>query len=193
VRTVDDDHILPAGHLARIAECINRDPAAIWTTGEVSYLNGLLYGGSPTALQLGPAGVGCAVSSLADNWAIADGSTVYPREVFDRGLLMEESGYGSSYLEYGAYLYSRGYISKCANEECVIHNVDRATIERPLTLESRAFAAIVYNCFFRPKSSNIARFMVPLILRGIAQKSVVHLVKCYRRARLRWRVATPCS
>ena len=56
---------------------------AIWTTGERAFLNGKSVGIAQTATQLGSAGVGEAIVRPDDNWGIADGSTIYPRQIYD--------------------------------------------------------------------------------------------------------------
>src|SRR5579871_6053382 len=40
VRTMDDDHTLPAGHLALCCDAVARDPQALWTCGERSFIDG---------------------------------------------------------------------------------------------------------------------------------------------------------
>src|SRR5271166_1199338 len=104
IRTMDDDHIFPPDHLSRCLAAVQTDRNAIWTTGEHGFIGGRLIGIAVTAGQLGPAGVGEPVQDVNDNWGIADGSTIYPREVFDRGFRMiEEFEFGSSYLEFEAH------------------------------------------------------------------------------------------
>jgi hypothetical protein len=111
---MDDDHTLPAGHLSDCLAAVRSDPHAIWTTGENGFVAGRSIGLAATAGQLGPAGVAEPVENVDDNWAIADGSTIYPRAIFDRGFRMiEEFGFGSSYLEFGAYLYQHGWKCRC--------------------------------------------------------------------------------
>jgi len=40
VRTMDDDHILPPGHLSACVSAVQSDPTAIWTTGEHGFVAG---------------------------------------------------------------------------------------------------------------------------------------------------------
>jgi glycosyltransferase involved in cell wall biosynthesis len=88
IRTMDDDHILPPDHLAKCLQAASTDANAIWTTGEIGYLQGQLVDSAEVANQLGPSGVGERIENPDDNWGIADGSTIYPRNVFDRGFRM---------------------------------------------------------------------------------------------------------
>jgi glycosyltransferase involved in cell wall biosynthesis len=166
IRTMDDDHILPPEHLEQCLGAIADDPHSIWTTGEIGFVNNQFSGQAKTAQQLCPAGVGEAVRDVDNNWAIADGSTIYPRLVFDRGYrLIETYGYGSSYLEFGAYLYHRGFRSRCIPNAYVEHYANEATVNRyhPEALESWLFASLCYNLYFRVN--------YPLALKYIASYS----------------------
>jgi glycosyltransferase involved in cell wall biosynthesis len=159
VRTMDDDHILPPGHLSRCLEAVERDPNAIWTTGEIAFVDGGPISKADTANQLGPAGVGEPIKNLDDNWGIADGSTIYPRPLFDRGLQMvEDFGFGSSYLEFGAYVYSRGWKSRCITNAAVEHHVVELSQPDPL---SCVFASICFNRHFRPDALRLIRHLLP--------------------------------
>jgi glycosyltransferase involved in cell wall biosynthesis len=178
IRTMDDDHILPPDHLARCLASVKDDPGAIWTTGELGYLNGIPVGLAETANQLGPAGVGEAIEDRDNNWGIADGSTIYPREVFDRGFRMvEEFGFGSSYLEFGAYLYKNGWRCRCIPGAEVMHYA--TTLGRPDPLSQR-FASICFNHYFRPNVFRLARYLVP------HWRNWIKLRRLFERADLRW-------
>ena len=127
IRTVDDDHTFPPGHFAQCWEALRSDPLSIWTTGETSFIDGKRHAVAPTANQLHPSGLGSPVADLDNNWSIADGSTIYPGHVFESGYRMiEDYPFGSSYLEFGALLYYRGYRSRCLRGALVEHH---ATIE----------------------------------------------------------------
>jgi glycosyltransferase involved in cell wall biosynthesis len=159
IRTMDDDHILPPGHLSKCLAALQTDRNAIWTTGEDGFIEGRSVGISETAGQLGPAGVGEPVQDVDDNWGIADGSTIYPREVFDRGFRMiEEFEFGSSYLEFGAYLYRHGWKCRCIAGAVVEHHVTALSQPDPL---SHRFASICYNRYFRPNAIRLLRHLAP--------------------------------
>jgi glycosyltransferase involved in cell wall biosynthesis len=179
IRTMDDDHTLPADHFAQCLEALKADPAAIWTTGEIGYLAGEFVGIAKVANQLGPSGVGEAVQDGDDNWGIADGSTIYPREAFDRGFRMvEEFGFGSSYLEFGAYLYKNGWKCRCIPEALVEHhagfysNPDRV---------SHLFASICFNRYFRPDPLRLAQYLAP------HWRDWMKLRKLFEKAGRRWK------
>ncbi|HTD14413.1 MAG TPA: glycosyltransferase family 2 protein [Chthoniobacterales bacterium] len=159
IRTMDDDHILPPDHLSTCLAAVRSDPNAIWTTGEHGFIAGEFVGIARTANQLGPAGVGEPIERFDNNWGIADGSTIYPREVFDQGFRMvEEFGFGSTYLEFGAYLYQRGWMCRCIPGAVVEHHVD--SLSRPDVLSQR-FASICFNRYFRPNAVRLMRYIIP--------------------------------
>jgi len=95
IRTMDDDHTFPPGHLQQCLEALTHDPQALWTCGERSFFGEEQHDFTAHAAQLHPSGAACAVDDPDDNWAIADGATIYPRAVFARGFrFVEEFGYG---------------------------------------------------------------------------------------------------
>src|SRR6516162_11880920 len=159
IRTMDDDHVLPREHFSQCLEAVKSDLYAIWTTGEMGFLNGKSVGIAQTATQLGPAGVGEAIVCPDDNWGIADGSTIYPREVYDRGFRMvEDFGFGSSYLEFGAFLYSRGWKCRCIPQAFVEHYA--ISLGRPDLLSLR-FASICFNLYFQPSRTRLIKHILP--------------------------------
>jgi glycosyltransferase involved in cell wall biosynthesis len=184
VRTVDDDHTFPAGHFASCLEAARSDPRAIWTVGEIGYIDGKYFDRAETASQLHPAGVGCAIEDLDDNWGIADGSTIYPRDVFELGYRMvEDFSYGMSYLEFGAFLYRRGYRSRCVRGAYVEHHADLATVTRDHP-ESRLFASLCYNLYFRPSAFRTLRYIGPILCRK--PSLIPHVRPLLKLARERW-------
>jgi glycosyltransferase involved in cell wall biosynthesis len=178
IRTMDDDHILPLDHLSRCIDAVQSDPSSIWTVGEFGYLNGAAVGAAETANQLGPSGVGEPIVDRDDNWGIADGSTIYPREVFDRGFRMvEEFAFGSSYLEFGAYLYKNGWRCRCVPKTEVKHYATDLARADPL---SQWFASICFNRYFRPNNLRLARYLIPY------WRNWIRLRKLFEMAHRRW-------
>ncbi len=192
IRTMDDDHLFPIGHFQQCFEAIQADPTAIWTTGEVGLINGEILWQSPTANQLVASGVGGPVQNLDDNWAIADGSTIYPREVFDQGYrMLERFNYGSSYLEFGAYLYHKGFKSRCMPNVYVEHYPeDTALLSRDRTkpaILTHIFASLCYNKYFKPNPLLIFRHLVPKMVRyGCNASSLNQVIEIHNLAKNRW-------
>lgn len=192
IRTMDDDHLFPSNHFTQCLEAIHLDPNAIWTTGERGFVDGKLYGTALYASQLGPSGVSIAVRDPDNNWSIADGSTIYPRRVFDLGYRMFELfSYGSSYLEFGAYLYRRGFKSRCIKNCFVEHYPPDLSIlsrgQTPAAIESSLFSSICYNLYFNPNFVCASRYfstkIYRLLLSGTSMESIY---QCFYYAKQRW-------
>jgi glycosyltransferase involved in cell wall biosynthesis len=187
IRTMDDDHTFPPGHFSRCAEAVRNDPRAIWTTGEAGFVDGKSCTQTNAALQLHPSGVGIPPTDPDDNWAIADGSTIYPRAIFDSGLRMVEFfSYGSSYLEFGAFLYSRGFRSRCVSGAMVEHLVDSTEVPRLTDWKSILFASICYNLHFRPNARRAVTHIAACLFHS--PSVVLVLPSLLREASQRWRL-----
>jgi glycosyltransferase involved in cell wall biosynthesis len=157
VRTMDDDHTFPPGHFSACAASVRSNPARIWSTGEIAYVDGKYTGTSERANQLDPSGVGIIAPEPDDHWAIADGSTIYPKAVFDAGhRMVERWSYGSAYLEFGAYLYARGWRGASIPGALVEHHLEASALVR-CTPEPTLFASVCHNCYFRPDSFRLMR------------------------------------
>lgn len=186
IRTMDDDHTFPPGHLAACLEAIARDPRSIWVCDENGYLDGRLHAEHQAAAQLHPSGVGGPVSNPDDCWAIADGATIYPREIFDLGhRMVEDFGFGSSYLEFGAFLYHLGWRSRLLHTTWIEHRAEAATLSRGEP-RSRLFASLCFNLHFRQNRLLAARYVVSQAI--IRHPSLCRtLPALLRRARARWK------
>jgi glycosyltransferase involved in cell wall biosynthesis len=181
LRTMDDDHTLPPGHLQTCLEAVGRDPRALWTCGEQSFIDEKRHTFTAHAAQLHPSGAAQAVEDPDDNWAIADGATIYPREVFEGGhRFVEEFGFGSSYLEFGALLYARGWRSRCVPDAFVEHHDETATLHRRSAL-SCLYASLCFNLYFRRNLLRVVRHAAPHAAHFGA------LPRLLRLARQRWK------
>lgn len=194
VRTMDDDHILPPGHIELCLRAVESAPNFVWTTGETVFFDGKKVSDYAYAGQLSPDGWACPVKDPKDNWGISDGSTIYPKEIFDSGILMvEEFGYGPSYLEFGAFLYRRGYKSRCIEGALVEHYpIDSALFSRGRSakgLESVLFSSICYNLYFEPSLPLLLRYALPKFVRaGLSRDLILKTPYIFDLAKLRWTV-----
>lgn len=155
LRTMDDDHLFPKDHFERCLQAVESGPEDIWTTGETTYVDGMPSLQFERASQLDPSGMGIAASNPDNNWAIADGSTIYPLKIFRDGHRMVEwFRFGISYLEFGAYLYRCGFRSRCIEGVKVEHHMGGtkpySRLDDPGWLESRIYAMLCYNLYFQP-------------------------------------------
>ena len=185
---MDDDHTFPSGHFAHALQPQpTKDPQAVWTTGEIGFMDGKSHGNLEIAVQLHPSGVGGPVSDPDNNWAISDGSTlIYPRTVFERGLRMvEDMGYGSSYLEFGAFLYRHGFRSRCIPGAMVQHYATASDCWRPWSLKSRLFASLCFHPYFQPNRMLAAKYL--LLYAFLRQPALLfEFPYMIKKARTRW-------
>src|SRR5260370_12443115 len=72
--------------------------------------------------------------------------------------MVEDFGFGSSYLEFGAFLYSRGCKCRCMRGALVEHHVLALSQPDPLSLR---FASICFNRYFRPNAGRLLRHLLP--------------------------------
>lgn len=198
IRTMDDDHTFDEDHFSICQDAVTSDPGSIWTTGEIGYVDNEYYASVDFALQLDPSGYSRLPNDINDNWTIADGSTIYPSEVYKKGFRMIEDGYGASYLEFGIFLYARGCKSRCIQRAKVNHFADMSTIIRgtDLSLSSmthRALAVMAFNLYFRPNFWLLSKYLCALIWNCEDRLKLVRsLPKTYHIVKDRWQMFPPC-
>jgi glycosyltransferase involved in cell wall biosynthesis len=128
ILTSDDDHTHPAGYVKCIRELVASDPRRIWSFGERDPAD-------PSGAIHLPGEYGLRGNArLARNpercAAIADGSTVYPRAVFDSGArYCEAYRFGDLYLLWGRELERRGWHISVSEATHVMH-LRNASLER---------------------------------------------------------------
>jgi glycosyltransferase involved in cell wall biosynthesis len=154
VRTMDDDHEFPPGHMAACLRAVADRPETVWVIGEC------LRGGEGTTQpwispsQLHPRGHSVTPPEGSRIWAIADGATIYPREIFDCGLRFSESFmFGAAYLEWGSRLRWLGWGIRHLSETYVIHHLDlqaRSFHNVRTNAGSRLFAGLCHSFIYQP-------------------------------------------
>lgn len=166
VRTMDDDHEFPPGHLDACLAAIARDPEAVWTLSE--FRPGDPHGdgrGTPPG-QLNARGFSEPPAAGAPIWAIADGATIYPRSIFTSGqLFVDDFTFGAAYLELGSRLYRAGFRIRHLPDTYVIHHYDPATrsiLDRRVDLASRFFAMLAHALVHQPSARNRALMTVEI-------------------------------
>jgi|SRR5208337_3522728 len=204
VRTMDDDHELIEGHLERCAEAIRSDPEAVWVIGESSSdASGCVYQPSCPG-QLTARGVTASPPDPDACWALADGATIYPRAVFDRGLRLPEMfPFGHAYAEFGSRLHWLGYRIRYLPTTYVIHHYHESVLrrdsvwygDRKLITASRLFAALSHSFIYQPTLANrtwaVLECMKEFVrLQGAAVQSGLAAFRRHRREVLAFRVAT---
>lgn len=156
VRTMDDDHELPSGHIDACLAAIARDPFSVWTLSE-------LRPGDPTGDgrgippgQLNARGFSEPPARAAPCWAIADGATIYPRFIFLSGhRFVEDFAYGASYLEFGSRLHAAGYRIRHLQDTYVVHHWEpRQNFNHRTDLASTVFAMLAHSLVYQPTVRN---------------------------------------
>lgn len=123
IRTMDDDHELPECHNAMCLDAVTSDPEAIWVIGEHYSTSLSLSIPPPSPGQLHPRGFSAPPVDDARSWAIADGSTIFPRGIFAQGILYSEDfKFGSTFYEFASRLFWLGYRFKFLSTTFVLHH-----------------------------------------------------------------------
>jgi glycosyltransferase involved in cell wall biosynthesis len=154
VRTLDDDHEFPPGHWAATLDALRSDPEAVWIIGE--YLPGQERPETPPPCpaQLTARGYSVLPADPQNCWAIADGATIYPRSLFERGLRYAEFlKFGAAYLEFGSRLHWLGYRIRFLDSTYVVHHLNLATrsySDLATELTSRYFAMLCHSRIYQP-------------------------------------------
>ena len=192
VRTMDDDHTFPAGHLKACQAALADAPKVIWIIGEC------LPGAEATGVQfhcpgqLHPRGFSTTPTEGGPMWAIADGASIYPRQVFDSGQRFHEGFvFGASYLEWGSRLHWLGYDICHLSNTYVVHHFDataRSYDDRVTDTASRLFAGMshsfIYQRTLRNRALTVGQTAVTVAqMRQVGVRSVVAAVRAYREHR----------
>lgn len=123
ILTCDDDHVHPPDYLRQAKALIARDPRRIWSFGERDPTD-------PSGVlrlpgEYGARGNARPARDPERSAAIADGSTIYPREVFDSGArYCELYRFGDLYLLWGRELQRRGWQITVSTATYVIHHLE---------------------------------------------------------------------
>lgn len=192
VRTMDDDHEFPVGHMSACLRSVRAHPQVIWIIGEC--LPGAEAGGQAWECppQLHPRGYSVTPPHGSRIWAISDGAAIYPRAIFTGGLrLYEGFPFGASYLEWGSRLHWLGYEIRHLEGTYVIHHFDPATRSiKDVRAESAAalFAGLCHSFIYQPRLRNqlltLMQFAVTAVrMRGAGVRAGVDAVRAFREQR----------
>jgi glycosyltransferase involved in cell wall biosynthesis len=121
ILSADDDHTHPADYIAVVKQLISSDPRRVWIFSE------RLPGDSTTPLTCPPelhrSGFGCAPADPSRCAAVADGASVYPRQIFDSGLRYDEAYmFGGLWYLWGKLLADRGWRITFSDRSFVWHH-----------------------------------------------------------------------
>lgn len=172
IRTMDDDHEFPAGHLEACLSAIAEDPDSVWIIGE-AYPDQPLSSQLPVVCpgQLHPRGFSITPPDPQNTWALADGAAIFPAELFMRGVrYADEFTFGPLYLELGSRLYGLGYRMRQIQSTYVLHHLGSVrSITDALQIESsRIFAMLCHSFLYqrtvRNRSLTLAELFKQLLL-----------------------------
>jgi glycosyltransferase involved in cell wall biosynthesis len=121
IRTMDDDHEFPKHHFEQVLSCIQKQPDSIWIIGEFLPHERIFFPPCcPGEIQ--PRGFSAPPTNPDNTFAISDGATIYPMEVFDTHAYLEVFKFGSAYLEFGARLKAVGWRIRFMSGTYIIHH-----------------------------------------------------------------------
>jgi glycosyltransferase involved in cell wall biosynthesis len=122
ILTADDDHTHPVDYLKNVLMTVAQDPLRVWIFAE-------RYPFDPESVltcppELHRSGSGCSPADPSNCAAIADGSSVYPRQIFDQGLRYDESyGFGGMWYLWGKLLVKRGWRISFSDRTFIWHHL----------------------------------------------------------------------
>ncbi|WP_035715653.1 glycosyltransferase family 2 protein [Christiangramia echinicola] len=148
-RTMDDDHFFPEDHLKNCINAIEMEPRTIWTLGEYYPRTKHMTLPPPIPGQLHPRGFSIVPVNMNEYFGISCGGTIYPAEVIKEKIFnCEIYKFGSTFLEYGARLKSKGFRIKFLADTYFVHNDTETTgseISYRKLREARLFSMLCYS------------------------------------------------
>lgn len=194
LRTMDDDHEFPPGHLEQCLRSIASDSETVWFSAE--HLDGVPDPWQPPFCpgHLNARGFAEIPSDPRRCWAISDGATIFPRSVYERGqYCYDEFPFGSAFMEYGSRLAWLGYRIRVLEDSYVIHHNNESHLERnsvwygskQVILSSRLYAAFCHSFIYQPTWRNQALTVMETLKslvfwRGTAVRALRKAVRAYR-------------
>lgn len=180
IRTMDDDHTFPEEHFDVVERWVKNHPQDVLVIGEFNPKQLPVAPPPPIPGQLHPRGYSISPRRLADYYGISCGGSVYPRSIFDSGYRFEESFlFGSSYLEFGSLLKSKGYTMRFIDDTFLIHHFEHADLRRDhITTPSLICTIICHSWAYQPSLS--ARILSVFQLSAIAMKRRSHFYSEFR-------------
>jgi glycosyltransferase involved in cell wall biosynthesis len=181
VRTMDDDHEFPERHWERCEDAVAADGTAVWIIGEVIPS---VPGTAPDECpgELHPRGFSVPPRDADHTWAIADGASIYPVDLFRGGVLFAEAfRFGASYLEFGSRLHRLGYRIRHLRGTYIVHHADfanRSYDDETELMAARVFATLSHSFRYQPtlvnRSLTVAQIAREVVRTGRPGLTAVH-------------------
>lgn len=195
ILSADDDHTHPNDFLEKLIGVIKRDPNRVWILPE--RLAGRVNAPISCPPELHRSGYGDAPKDPSDCAAIADGSSVYPRQIFDQGLRYDETyPFGGVWYLWGKVLVKHGWRISYSDATFLWHHHltegRYADIEQlKLQLEVTTYVQFVNALRVEPTIPNLAWSVLYLLRRMVWTTSNVHFaVKTRIEPASAWRALT---
>ncbi len=175
LRTMDDDHEFPNGHLRVVRTSVESDPNAVWTGAERTPKDDPFepprYPG-----ELHPGGFSFVPKQTEPRITIADGFTVYPRWLFQRGVCYYDGFlFGAAYLEFGCRLRWLGLQIRKILDTFLIHHHDplnRSVMSDRVQRASQSFAGYLLAFLCKPSLRNKTLWLAHRLIQARKQPIV---------------------
>lgn len=171
----DDDHTHPVDYVEKILEVVETDPKRVWIFTEKKHNQPDTPLICPTELH--PSGGGCIPKDPSNCAAIADGSSVYPRQIFDQGLRYDETyTFGPMWYLWGKHLVKQGWIISFSDATFIWHydESEQRFQDRNLVntlLESTTYTQFVNSLWLEPSFSKLLLSIIYLIKRMLINET----------------------
>lgn len=187
IRTMDDDHEFPEGHIRACIDAVGRDCQAVWTIGEYYPKDKLRPLPAAIPGQLHPRGFSSRPVNMLEYYGISCGATIYPRSVVDKNVLnLEPYTFGMLYLEYGARLVNNGYRIKFLDTTFIVHHYDennRSVSSLSILNSARIFSMFMFSFYhkrsLRNKLLTVLQIVTELLRNNYSLNVVIHAYKNY--------------
>jgi hypothetical protein len=158
IRTMDDDHTFPEGHMSICLKKIHEDPDSVWILGEW-YPNESQDKPTPYCPgEIHPRGYSTKPKDEQNCKAISCGASIYPRTIIDKNILnVEYFRFGYTYLEYGCRLNHLGFRIRHLNETFVYHEYyfnPPSFNNQVAVTDSKIFAMMALSFLYQPTLKN---------------------------------------
>jgi hypothetical protein len=144
--------------MQRCVDAVTSDAKSVWIIGEFLPGAETVSNGPPCPGEIRPTWASGPPVDPDKTWAIADGASIYPREIFDRGQFFSEAfKFGAIYLEFGTRLHWLGYRIRFLSNTYIIHHLnpaERSYMDLEMDLASRCFATVCHCFIYQPTTKN---------------------------------------
>lgn len=145
ILSADDDHTHPVDYVENILRRLAEDSGRVWVFTEKKPSRPE----SPLTCpgELHRSGFGVSPKDPSNCAAIADGSSVYPREIFDSGLRYDETySFGSLWYLWGQWLKKKGWRISFSDSTFVWHHSEELLDPMENKLLSRRWLKLQLEC-----------------------------------------------